>query len=147
MRHELLADPGLLRAGGGRRQHEGDHYRKAQRQNVTFAASWSWRASNVWVIVPKAAWLRLPFGARKFTRLSRLNASTRNWTRVSEPTGSGNSFAATASSCQNHGPRAALRGAFPNGLLGSVGAVTLSRLRYSVTESRLPYGLPFRFAR
>ncbi|MEZ5285636.1 MAG: hypothetical protein R2712_12690 [Vicinamibacterales bacterium] len=80
------------------------------------------------MIVPKPPLLRLPLGARKLVRLSRLKNSARNSTL---PFGQGiaTRFDATKSIDQKRGPRTLLRGALPNGWLGSVGMTTASRLR------------------
>src|SRR6266436_1421444 len=73
-------------------------------------------------MVPNAPELRLPFGARKFVWLNRLNASRRNSKAAGPP--SGNRFDIARSICQNFGPRTVLRPALPNGWLGSAGAAT-----------------------
>jgi hypothetical protein len=77
-------------------------------------------------MVPKPAWLRLPFGARKFVLFSTLNASMRSSNCAGPP--SGTRLEATRSSDQYFGPLTELRSALPNGWLGSVGTATQARL-------------------
>ena len=57
-------------------------------------------------MVPNAALLRLPFGARKLVRLSRLKDSTRNCEPLRQ--GISKRFDATMSTCQISGPRDAV---------------------------------------
>src|SRR5206468_12851930 len=90
------------------------------------------RGSYVPVIVPKVALLRLAAGARKFTRSNRLNASTRNWSFVRPP--SATFLLAARSNCVKFGPRTLLRGALPNGWLGSVGSDTHAALNQLVID-------------
>ena len=85
------------------------------------------RGSYVAVIVPNEAMLMLPFGARKFVRLSKLKNSARN-SRLPLRHGIGNRFDAAKFTSQTFGPRYAFLGALPNGWLGSVGAATPLRL-------------------
>src|SRR6187200_1281774 len=98
-------------------------------------------------MVPKAPALRLPLGARKFVRLSRLNASKRNSKRAGPP--SAKRFDSAVSSCQNFGPLTVLRPALPKGWLGSVGTLTQSRLNQFVIVWALPcaYGSQLTFGR
>src|SRR3990170_7010836 len=98
-------------------------------------------------MVPKALALRLPFGARKFVLLSRLNASNRNSNRAGPP--SAKRFEIAVSSCQNRGPATVLRPALPNGLLRSAGAVTQERSNQLVIVCASPwaYGSQLTFAR
>ena len=79
------------------------------------------------VIVPNAAALRLPLGARKLVRFSRLKNSARNST-APDGHGIGMRRDSARSTCQYAGPRTLFRSAFPNGWLGSVGITTLLRL-------------------
>src|SRR5688572_5670216 len=85
------------------------------------------RGSYVLVIVPYATALRLPLGARKFTRLSKLKNSPRN-SKLPLRHGMEKRFDATRSMVHSSGPRTLLRGALPKGWLGSVGSVTVVRL-------------------
>ena len=92
--------------------------------------------------MPNAPALRLPFGARKFVRLSRLNASSRN---------SNLRRAAERERLRQRRSRAARTSArarccapaLPNGWLGSVGTLTQSRLNQLVIVCALPcaYGI------
>jgi len=82
------------------------------------------------VIVPNPPELLFPFGARKFVRLNRLNASSRISTLELDPTDT--CLLSARSTCQNDGPRTELRGAFPQGLLGPVGMTTQEALKYAV---------------
>src|SRR5207247_8431051 len=94
-----------------------------------FAPSGTVRGSEVRVIVPNAAELRLPFGAAKFARSNRLNASTRTSSRAAVGDApNGIDLLAAASTCQKPGPRTVLRPALPNGWLESVGIATQSLL-------------------
>src|SRR2546428_12492093 len=83
-------------------------------------------------MVPNAPELRLPLGAVKFARSKRLNASTRTSTLIRSP--SDTILLAARSTCQNFGPRTLLRGALPNGWLGSVGMTTQSLLNQFVID-------------
>src|SRR6476469_7330629 len=77
-------------------------------------------------MVPNAPELRLPFGGAKLSRLNRLNASTRNSSLTSLARAI--CLVAARSKLQKFGPRTLLRGALPNGWLGSVGTTTQSLL-------------------
>src|SRR2546428_14043331 len=98
-------------------------------------------------MVPNAPELRLPFGAVKFARSNRLNASIRTSTLARSP--SETILLAARSTCQNFGPRTLLRGALPNGWLGSVGMTTQSLLNQFVIDCwpAGAYGTPGRFGR
>lgn len=105
---------------------------------MNFIPSCIWRASNVCVIVPNAPLLRFPFGARKFVRFRRLNASTRTSSRTAGP--NARCLLAATSICQNSGPLTLFRAALPNGWLGSVGTTTV--LRFSqLPIVRSPFGV------
>src|SRR5262245_49119751 len=99
-------------------------------------------------MVPNAAELRLPLGARKFVWLNRLNASRRN-SRLPAGHGIAKRLLATKSTCQNIGARTLLRGELPNGWLGSVGATTVAGFRYrcGVRSFSGISGSPIRFGR
>ena len=79
------------------------------------------------VIVPNPPELLFPFGAWKFVRLNRLNASSLISTFELDPTDT--CLLSARSTCQNDGPRTKLRGAFPNGWLASVGTTTHEALK------------------
>ena len=80
------------------------------------------------MIVPKAAALRLPLGgARKFVRLSRLNASTRNCDLRPDADGQRELLRRDEVDLPEAGPRTLLRSALPNGWLGSVGIDDVAR--------------------
>ena len=82
------------------------------------------------MIVPNAPELRLPFGARKFVRLSRLNASSRNSNCAGPP--SANLFDAREIELPEVRAAHGVAPALPNGWLGSVGAATHDRLNQLV---------------
>src|SRR5947207_14857364 len=83
-------------------------------------------------MVPNVELLRLAAGGVKFTRLKRLNASSRSCSRACPP--SATFLLAARSNCQKFGPRTLLRGALPNGWLGSVGRATHAGLNQLVID-------------
>ena len=89
------------------------------------------------MIVPNVATLRFDAGAVKFTRLNRLKTSRRNSARLSPLTLI--CLIAARSNCVKFGPRTLLRGAFPNGWLGSVGTDTHEGLNQLVIDC-WPFG-------
>ena len=91
-----------------------------------------WRASYVDVMVPKLPALRLLAGGPKLTRLNRLNASMRS--SMCALFGSATFLIAARSNWRKFGPRTLLRGALPNGWLGSVGRVTHAVLNQLVID-------------
>src|SRR5206468_7568827 len=88
----------------------------------TLTPSCTCRASNVDVMVPNVPLLRLPAGGAKLIRSNRLNASTLTCSFVRPPIAM--FLLAARSNVQKFGPRTLLRGALPNGWLGSVGNTT-----------------------
>src|SRR6185436_14261512 len=88
-------------------------------------------------MVPNVELLRFAAGGVKFTRLNRLNASSRSCNRACPP--SATFLLAARSNCQKLGPRTLLRGAFPNGWLGSVGTDTHAGLNQFVIDC-WPFG-------
>ena len=75
------------------------------------------------MIVPNAALLMLPFGARKFVRLSRLKNSARN-SRLPLRHGIGSASTPQSPPATPSARDRRCVGALPNGWLGSVGAAT-----------------------
>src|SRR5262249_50079600 len=120
----------------------------------TFTPSCSCRGSYVPAKLPNAAFDRLRFGVGfvppwnvKFDRFSTLNASSRS-SRDAAPTRA-TRLETARSTCANAGPRSALRGALPNGWLGSVGITKASLLNQfcGVCWPAAGYGSPTRFGR
>src|SRR5215831_13493594 len=113
----------------------------------TFTPSCTCRASNVLVMLPKFAALRLAAGGAKLSRLKRLKASTRSCSLAAPPRPM--FLLAAASNCQKFGPRTLLRGALPNGWLGSVGIDTHCVLNQLVIDCcpAGAYGSQVRFGR